>query len=263
VGQSLLRYQNRYYVVVNNSGKVEALNASNFVKAATIGNLTSPRYLLPVSPQKAYVSDLYANAISIIDLNTATKTGSIACPGWTEQMALLYNRAFVTNMQRDYLYVINTLADTLLDSVFVGRNTGSVVIDKYAKLWVLGKGLSPSPPQLVCINPVTLQIEKTFLFTTADGPSNLVISGNRDTLYYLNNGVYQHPVDATALPALPLVSQGSKLFYGLGVNPVNGRIYVSDAIDYVQKSKIYTYKPNGTPVASFNAGVNASGFWFE
>ncbi|MBL7918308.1 MAG: hypothetical protein JNM96_07905 [Bacteroidia bacterium] len=91
VAQSINKINNDYYIVVNNSGKIVVCN-EYFVVRRNISGLTSPRYIIPVSNQKAYVSDLYANAISIIDLNKGTKTGSIPCGGWTEKMVMLYNK---------------------------------------------------------------------------------------------------------------------------------------------------------------------------
>jgi len=63
------------------------------------------------------------------------------------------------------------------------------------------------------------------------------------------------------LPAL--ISQGSRNLYGLGVDPTTGNIYVSDAIDYVQKGKVYRYHPDGSLIDSFTAGVIPGGFYFQ
>jgi hypothetical protein len=75
--------------------------------------------------------------------------------------------------------------------------------------------------------------------------------------------VFQFPISLTNLPANALITQGNKLYYGLGVNPKDYSIYVSDAIDYVQKSKVEIYKPNGSFIANFNAGIISNGFMFE
>src|SRR5205807_1883891 len=112
----------------------------DFKIKGTVTGLNSPRYILPITFQKAYVSDLYANSISVIDLNTFTKIGAIPCNGWTEHMALIYNKAFITNMKRNYTYVVNTVNDQIVDSINTGMNAGSILIDKNSKLWILGSG---------------------------------------------------------------------------------------------------------------------------
>ena len=265
VCQSITKYNNNYYVVMNNSNKIVVVNSSDFVKTATINGLNSPRYILPITYNKAYVSDLYANSIQIIDLNSNTVAGTIPCINGTEQMAVIYNKAFITCSNSNYCYVINTVTDAIIDSIHVGLGNSSICIDKNSKVWILSSGNSTQSisGKLNRINPLTLQIEQTLNFSNTDNPNKLCINKTRDTLYYLNNSVFQFPISLTNLPASALINQGNKLYYGLGVNPKDYSIYVSDAIDYVQKSKVEIYKPNGSFIANFNAGIISNGFMFE
>lgn len=263
--QSMTKYNNNYYLVVNNSHKIEVTSAYNLKKTATITGLNSPRYILPITYNKAYVSDLYSNTIQVIDLNTNAITGSIPSYSNTEEMALIYNKAFVTSGSTNYCYVINAITDVVTDSINVGKGASSIIIDKNSKVWVLSSGSSTASQvgKLVRINPVTLQIELSLNFMSNDSPNQLCINKTRDTLYYLNKGICQFPIVNGTLPASPIVNQGSKIYYGLGVNPVDYNIYVSDAIDYVQKSIIEIYSVNGNFKTSFHAGYISNGFVFE
>lgn len=265
VCQSMTKYNNNYYIVMNNSNKIVVVNTSDFVKNATISGFNSPRYMLPITYSKAYVSDLYANSIQVIDLNSNTITGSIPCINGTEEMALIYNKAFITNTNSNYCYVVNTTSDAIIDSINIGKGGSSIVIDKNAKVWVLTSGNSAASQtgKLVRINPLTLQIEQSLNFNSGDSPNRLCINKTRDTLYYLNNGVHQYLITSTALPTNPLINQGSKIYYGLGINPKDYTIYVSDAIDYTQKSTIEIYNPNGSFITNFKAGIISNGFMFE
>lgn len=265
VCQSITMHNSSYYIVINNSNKIVVVNASDFVKTGTIHGFNSPRYLLPITYNKAYVSDLYANSIQVVDLNTNLISRTIPCINGTDQMIAIYNKAFVTNGNSDYCYVINTSTDVMMDSIHVGKGSSGICIDKNSKIWVLSSGNNTSSQsgKLSRINPVTLQIEQSLNFNSGESPGKLCINKTRDTLYYLNNGIYQLHITSGSLPANPLISQGSKIYYGLGVNPKDYSIYVSDAIDYVQKSKIEIYKPNGTLVTKFNAGIISNGFVFE
>lgn len=265
VCQSITKYNNNYYIVINNSNKVIVVNANDFVKKATITGFNSPRYLLPINYSKAYVSDLYQNSLQIVDLNTNTISGSVACKNGTEEMALIYNKAFVTCSNSNYSYVVNTETDMVTDSINVGLGASSVVIDKNAKVWVLSGGSTSNSQtgRLIRINPLTLLIETNLSFTASDSPKSLRINKTRDTLYYLNKGVNQFLISNNQLPVSPLVSQETKVFYGLGISPKDYRIYVSDAIDYIQKSKIEMYDVNGNFKSSFLAGIISNGFVFE
>lgn len=265
VAQSITKYNNNYYISVNNSNKIVVVDASDFIKKATINGFSSPRYILPITYNKAYVSDLYQSSIQIVDLNTNTISGSITCKNGTEKMALIYNKAFVTCSNSTYCYVINAETDVMLDSIPVGIGASSIVIDKNAKVWVLSGGNSSQSQigKLNRINPISLQVEASYNFSSSDSPNNLCINKTKDTLYYLNKGVYQLPITYNQLPPYPIVNQGSKIFYGLGINPKDYTIYVSDAINYVQKSKIEIYDITGSLKNSFNAGIISNSFMFE
>ncbi|MBC7696418.1 MAG: hypothetical protein H7141_13340 [Burkholderiales bacterium] len=263
VCQSIAKHNNHYYIVINNSNKIVVVNASDFVRTAIITGFNSPRYFLPITYNKAYVSDLYASSVQVVDLNSNTITGSIPCTKGTEEMVLIYNKAFITNTNSDYCYVVNTTTDVLTDSINVGKGSSSICIDKYSKVWVLSRGNSTQAGNLSRINPVTLQVEQSLNFNLGDIPNKLCINKTHDTLYYLNNGVCQFQISSSILPASKLISEGSKNFYGLGVNPKDYTIYVSDAINYNQKSKIEIYKPNGSFITNFNGGIISNDFMFE
>lgn len=266
VCQSLFLFNQKIYSVLNNSGKIVILNESDYKKTGQITNLTSPRYFLPISNSTAYVSDLYANAISIVDLNSQTKIGSIPCYGWTEEMILSFGKVFVCNLKKNYVYVIQTSTNQITDSINVGYGSTSIVKDKNEKLWVActGDSLKNSLPKIVCVNPVSHQIEKSFSFPNySQSPSQLKINGNGDQLYFLNKNIYKLSISDASLPQQPLINSGNKLFYALGIHPKNENIFVSDAIDYVQRGKIMIYNQSGTLQSSFNAGIIPGNIVFD
>ena len=63
--QSMIKINGLIYLVINNSSKIEVVQATTMKKTATITGLTSPRYMVQATTEKAYVSDLYSNQISI------------------------------------------------------------------------------------------------------------------------------------------------------------------------------------------------------
>jgi YVTN family beta-propeller protein len=264
--QSMCIYAGRTYLVVNNSGKIEVVNSETFISEAIIIGLTSPRYFLPVSKSKAYVTDLYSNAISIIDLNTNRLTGQIICNGWTEEMVLTYGKVFVTNRNSDKLYVIDTQNDKLEDSIKIGFGSGWIVEDKYSKLWILCTGDSSKKfnASLHRIDPLTQKTEQSYTFSEInDYPTRLEINRDGDTLYFINGGIYRMQISDNSLPSKPFIEQSGRNFYSLGVNPDNGNIYAGDAIDYVQRGKIYVFSPDGMLKNTFLAGIIPGDFYFK
>lgn len=261
VCQSMSLFNNKAYAVINNSNKVEVLDPSTFVSSATITGFNSPRYFLPVSNSKAYVTDMYANSIAVVDLNSNTITGSIACRGWTEELVLAYGKAFVTNKSRNKVYVIDTATDQLSDSITVSAGANSIVSDANGKLWVLCGG---SNPTLYRIDPASHEVEGSFPFPNGnDSPWRLSINSANDMLYFLNGDVFRMSISSSALPASPFVTASGRNLYSIGVEPNSAVLYVADAIDYVQRGRVYRYGPNGALINSFQAGIIPGGFLFQ
>lgn len=266
VCQSMTLFNGKGYVVVNNSGKIVVVNPITFATITTISGFSSPRYFLPVSNSKAYVTDFISNSIYIVNLSNNTISGIIPCSGWTDELVLAYGKAFVTNQYRDKVYVINTSTDILEDSIQVSYGSNSIKEDMNGKLWVLcGGSLANSIyASLHRINPITSQVEQSFQFSNlSDNPWRLDINGTNDTLYFLNKNVYRMNITSASLPGSPFVLAGTMNFYGIGIEPTTGVLYIADAIDFVQKGRIYRYHSNGTLINSFLAGIVPGDFYFN
>ena len=256
------------YIVVNNSQKIVIVSLPSFKKLGEINNLYSPRYFLPISKDKAYVTDLYSNSIAVIDLKTNTKISQISCNGSTEELILFNNKVYVTNTRTDKLYIIDVNSDVLEDSIAIGFCSSSLRLDKENKIWVFCTGdydkkINASIYQVDPANKKVLQ--KFPLATPLNTWDRLDINGSRDTLYYLNNGVFQLPMTETRLPKIPIIASAGRSFYGLGINPVNSEVYLTDAMDYAQRGMIYRYKvdgPRAELLSSFKASVIPSDFIF-
>jgi YVTN family beta-propeller protein len=257
VAQSITIADAKAYIVVNNSGKIEVVNLSDFSSTGTISGLTSPRYMQYISSQKAYISDLYANKVNIINPSTKAVTGSIAINGWTEKMLYAANKIFVSNMKSEYVYVINAQTDQLTDSIKAGYASNSIVEDKNGRIWVLCSGDSSlnHKARLAMINPSTHAIEKSFEFPDkTDSPWKLSID-NKDNLYFLNKGLWKMPLNSSSLPTSAMINSNGKNFNSIAIDPDNEEIFIADAIDYIQKGKVYYYSSNGALKFSFSTGI--------
>ena len=261
------------YLVVNNSQKIYIINVFTFRLVGTITGFTSPRYLLAVLPPKGYVTNLWSDEISIIDLEQQKRVGKIKVPSTTstEQMVRWRDKIFVScYVQDSRLAVINTRTDRVERFIQVGYQPNSLILDKDSMLWVLcGGGNNDSDrtdsPQLMRINPQTYAVTKTFTLSQSNGlqaSKSLSINGSGDTLYFLDRAVWKMFIHATELPKTPFFSQEKSSFYALGVDPITSSVYVSDALDYTQAGIIYRLRADGTPVDTFRAGIIPGSFTF-
>ena len=89
------------------------------------------------------------------------------------------------------------------------------------------------------IDAETFTVEKQFKFKLGDWPSEVQLNGERDKLYWINKDIWCMDVNATRVPVRPFLEYSGTIYYGLTVNPVNGEVYIADAIDYQQQGKIY------------------------
>jgi len=277
------------YIVVNNSGKIYIMNVNTFRYVGKITGFTSPRHILFLDDEKAYVSDLYARTISIVNPKTKQITGKIDIDNHSsrfnqhssEQMIRFGDFVFVNSWSYDNkILVIDSRSDRWVDSITVAKQPNSMVLDKNNKLWVLSDGgFSGSPygqtlAALTRIDAQSHQVEKVFTFSDSlASPSGLTTNAAGDSLYFLYNnwaggqvagaGLYVMGVDDNHLPEKPLIAQNRKLFYALGIDPLSGRIYLSDAIDFAQRGQVYVYSPKAVLLDSLKAGIIPSAFCFK
>ncbi|MEI6696030.1 MAG: DUF5074 domain-containing protein [Bacteroidota bacterium] len=261
------------YIVVNNSGKIEVVNPLDFNSIKTISGFASPRFILAVNTQKAYVSDLRSPFVSIINLETNTISGSIQCGKSTDKMIKVGKLVFVCNWSEYYVHqpnntimVINTETDQLIDSIVLGKEPNSMVVDKNNKLWVLSSGGYNNEmfPELNCINTNSLQIEKTLTFQSKYlSPEGLCSNKTADSLFYINNHIYKMSVNDNQLPISPIIYKNYHLFYALAMDPGNNELYISDAIDYNQNGFVFRYATNGMGLDSARMGIIPGFFCFN
>ena len=289
VAQSMTINDSLGYIVVNNSGKIYVININTFKYIGKITGLVSPRYIHFINDEKAYITDLYAKKITIVNPLTYSIIDSINVNNnetnfyqhSTEQMLPYNNYLFVNCWSYDNkILVINADIDKVIDSIEVTKQPNSMVIDKNNKLWVLSDGGFADSPYgqdtaaITKINADNFEIEKIYKFPTLNSsPTKLQINGTKDTLSFIygnwgngnvkNGGIYQMSINDDKLPKTPCIEQKTRLFYGLGIDPNNSDIYVTDVIDNTQNGYVYRYNAKGFPIDTFKVGIIPGTFCFK
>ena len=276
VAQSMIVHNGVGWVVVNNSHVVFAIDLNTFREVGRITNLTSPRYMHFVSDEKAYITQIWDNRITVVNPRTYQITGYIDCPemtmetGSTEQMVQWGDYVYVNCWSyQNRILKIDTRTDTVVDELEVGIQPTSLVLDRNGKIWTITDGgYEGSPygyeaPSLYRIDAETFRVEREFPFVLGDDPSEVQINGAGDRIYWLNDDVWEMDVEAERLPVRPFLEQRETIYYGLTVDPRSGEVYVADAIDYQQQGMIYRYSPAGELLDEFYVGVIPGAFCWK
>lgn len=276
VAQSMTVRDGIGWIVVNNSHVIFAIDLNTAKEVGRITNLTSPRYIHFLSDEKAYVTQLWDNRIFIINPKQCEITGYIECPnmtmetGSTEQMVQWGKYVYVNCWSyQNRILKIDTTTDKVVDELEVGIQPTSLKIDCHGKLWtVTDGGFDESPygyeaPALYCIDADTFTIEREFHFQKGDAPSEVMLNGAGDRIYWINEDIWAMDVLDKQLPTRPFLRHNDTIYYGLTIDPATGDVYIADAIDYQQQGKIYRYSAAGKLIDEFYTGIIPGAFGWK
>jgi hypothetical protein len=267
VGNDMAVYGSKLYVVVNNSNKIEVLNAKNGKRITQI-DLLNCRYIA-FRQNKAYVSaylSTIANAnapngmVAEIDTASLQIERRVTVGRQPEEMAVINNNLYVANSggysPSNYertVSVVDLSTFTETKRIDVAINLSQIKADRYGDLYVTSRGdYLTVPPKLYVVNAQSGQIKKVF-----DIPAR-TIALDDDQLFIIstNSGNVQQKytyqtlnVTTETLLGQPFITDGTDLTviqpYGLAINPATKEILLTDARDYVTPGTLYCFDATG------------------
>ncbi len=262
------------YVVVNNSNKLVSVDYDTFKLSDTLTtDLANPRYFTAYNG-KGFLTNwgsfdasfqLDQSYVAVIDLNTLEVTKKINTDNGTENLLVVKEHLFASNNFTNSIAVIDPTTESLSKNIEVYFGPSEMMEDKNNKLWVLCTGtFGGNDGRLYKIDPVSLQKEDSIMLGI-NPVGRLAKNKAGDELYIIQGTkVYEIAITDTALPNAPLVENTSATqFYGLGVDPETGEIYVADAAGFQGNGTVYRYDSDGTLKGDFPAGTAPNGFVFK
>jgi hypothetical protein len=253
VAQSVTEFGDRLFIVVNNSHKIEVVAKSDYRSVGTIAipNNAGPRYMAISNSNHGYLTNLYSNSVTKVDLSSLSILRQIDVGSGSEGIVIANDTAFVAkNLNADFssgsqIALIRTGNDVLLDTWETGVGPtqldvmGSTLVVSCSGTWGQNDG------ELVVHNRNTGQIIRRIpLGAYAAG----FAKGAGNTVYVLANGVKRVDVGIGTVTTL-----SSRSFYAIGYDGES--LWLADALNYAQAGRLIRASNQGIPVDSFTVGI--------
>ncbi len=270
VGNHIMIYGSKMYVVVNVSNKIEVLEAKTAKRIKTI-QLQNCRYLA-FKGNKVYASS-YAGPVELnpnsppgkvveIDTTSLNIERQVVVGYQPEEIEVMGDQLFVAN-SGGYRFpnydktvsVINLNTFTETKKIDVAINLHRIKKDNYGDLYVSSRGdYYNIPSSLFLVDAATGTVKKDF---------HVAVSGMtivNDKLYYYGNEFNYNThtyvktfgiidVKTEQVIANKIIDQQYadeiKAPYGIAVNPYTEDIYLTDAKNYVTTGYVYCFDKTG------------------
>lgn len=247
--QSAINIQGKWYLILNNSGKIEIVDDKTFSSIGKITGLFSPRYLYVLNSNNALVTNMYVHKLQLLDLNQNKVINEINTTFSGEEMVEFNDKIYITAPTKNYVYLFDKLNYEITDSIKVRVGGESILNVSDSIVIAYCSGSQNHYPTLYFINSSgkydSLEIpEINHSFNTFARKSNY----NNDILINVN-GLYKMNYKTKTINKL--ISENC---YGFGSDD-SKNIYISDSKDFNSKGSSEMYNSNGNFINTFETGL--------
>ncbi|EGV44027.1 hypothetical protein BZARG_1444 [Bizionia argentinensis JUB59] len=275
VAQSMAFYEDKAYIVVNNSNTIEVVNRYTFELITTIENdILTPRYMT-FDGDKGYITnwgdpaDTTDDYVAVLDTETNVVIKTIPVAEGPEAILNNNGTLYVSHYggwgYGNTISVLDAVSESVTSTIAVYDVPGDMVIHNN-DLYVLCSGKANYTGDetlggIQKINMVTNQVTDEIVFASGVHPGYLQIDNNA-LLYTLNREIYRVDFSDFTLPTAPLfstISQNVGVLYGFKI--IEGDIYIADAKDYVSNGEALVYNLQGQFKKNYNVKLIPNGFY--
>lgn len=271
--QSIFMNDDKAYIILNASNKIEVVNRYTMESIATIdgGNISNPRYMETYNgfgyvSNWGSTSDSNDDFISVIDLSTNTVVGTISVTLGPEKIMLIGEKIYVAMKgawgTNNKITVIDANTNLVITSIAVGDNPNSMLV-KGNDLYVVSGGISWPTHTAGQIDKIDLSshtVTKTWEMEETEHPKFLTTSAS--SLYYeLAGEVYKWDGVSTNLPTTSEASLAGS-YYGFAIQ--DNLLFTTNAADYVSEGSLEIFNLNtNTSVQVVTTGIIPNGIAFN
>ncbi|MEN8137125.1 MAG: DUF5074 domain-containing protein [Bacteroidota bacterium] len=281
--QSMTIYDDKAYLVVNASNKIEVVNSSSFETQGVIADLESPRYLVEKNDQ-LYISQWGKNgSVEVVDANTLKSIKTIETGIGSEGLIVVDNEIWVANSggygSNNNISIINAGSNEVTETITLDAdNPRHFVKDSEGDIWVLASGKiifeydsegkyvgikEQTPSKLIEIDASNKEIKNTITLSEYAHYGHLKTNSTKDKLYYGGgygiDGIFEMSISATEAPSAPIISG---YFYGFNVNKDNN-VFGTLAPDFSSNGTVKEFDSDGNEIENYTVGVGPNSVVFN
>jgi hypothetical protein len=271
----------KVWVVVNNSQVIEVLDAST---NKSVGQIAFPDggspYSLTIDDAGTYgyVPLLWGNALARVNLVSMSVDKVVEVGGNPTDCAIANGKVYVNNSGTEETYGAGTQVAVVDSTMTVKKlvpvgDRPTAVVAVGNKVVVLCSGFydnydtpdtnESTPGSIVVIDASSDTVSDQIPLDGAVG-DRMELGPDGHAYFFVNNKVAAFdPTTGRIHTTTIQAPQGVFGWYGLGVDPVDGAIYVTDAKDFTNPGDVYVFEPNGTQRAKFTADIIPRSFGFK
>ncbi len=276
VGNDIRIYGSKMYIVVNNSNKVEVVDAQTVTRIRQI-DINQCRYVDFYKGKACITSN--DGYVAIVDTATWQIEDRIRTGRNPEQLVVMGNKLYVANSggynppnYEKTVSVIDLDTRREIRRIEAGINLHRMVLDAYGDLYVTSRGdYYTIPSRIYVIDTHTDQLKQVLDIAA----SNLCIHKDLAYIYSVEWSYITHSntISYTLLNVKTetklnenFITDGTdkdiKIPYGIAVDPETEDVFVTDAKDYVTPGTLHCYNKEGKHKWSITTGDIPAHFVF-
>jgi YVTN family beta-propeller protein len=257
------------YVVVNNSQKIEIIDLATNLNTGTIstGTGSSPGPMAFVNDSLALVTDLFANALIVVNVSGRRVTGTIPVGDNPAGIAIAQGKAYVSNSgfgSGRTVSVISLQSLSVVRTLTVTDNPSGVEITPSGAVYVVCTGAydftnpaNDTPARIMVIDPFSDVVTDSIYI----GGHATDIGIGIDGIGYVPSTTEVFRVDTRVHRVTGVFKEGA--YFAVGVEAASGDVYLADPKTFVQPGTVSVFAPNGQLRTQFDVGLIPGAFAFK
>ncbi len=269
---SMFIYDNKGYVAVDGSNKIEVINLEKGESLGIIdlGPNGSPREIYILNSSRGFVTSFYKNSVIEFNPSNLTITREIRVGAYPEGITYHSSKLFVANSdlgKGNTISVIDINSNYVIKTINVGDNPRFVGVSNDNRIIIGCSGdyfNSSTISGYYFIDANSLMVTDSILLN--HNPQDFILTKD-NYLYYINNSgigrinLFNKQVDTVFINGME-INDIYGIAYSIAFDELNQRLYIGNPKDFTQSGEVKIYDRNGNFIKKFNTKINPGAIYF-